>query len=179
MFGFSLRPVPVKSVSSVDVPTKLRTAVANSSVSPVPEIRTDRWKRQRSLQGVLGVHVDDLVGGGNLTFEKAVQWLRTELEFGTWDQSRFRFRGRELSQENNRKSIKISMTKFVQEVEPVAVPKHVKDDLDAPLEANVQSQFRGGIGQHQWFQLQRNPFLSFATGILQSKSLPLAMIMIS
>ena len=72
MFGFSLRPVPVKSVSPVDVPTKLRTAVANSSVSPVPEIRTDRWKRQRSVQGVLGVHVDDLVGGGNLTFEKTV-----------------------------------------------------------------------------------------------------------
>ena len=25
--------------------------------------------------------------------------------------------------------------KFVQEMEPVAVPKHVKDDVDAPLEA--------------------------------------------
>ena len=94
VFGFS-----VKSVSFVDVPTKLRTAVADSSVSLVPEIRTDRWKRQRNVQGVLGVHVDDLVGGGNLTFQKAVQWLRSELEFGTWDPSRFRFRGRELSQE--------------------------------------------------------------------------------
>ena len=52
----------------VEVPTKLRTAVADSSVSPVPEIRTDRWKRHRNVQGVLGVHVDDLVGGGNLTF---------------------------------------------------------------------------------------------------------------
>ena len=64
------------------------------------------------------------------------------------------------------------MTKFVQEVEPVAVPKHVKDDLDAPLEENVQSQFRGGIGQHQWFQLQGNPFLSFATGILAEQVTP-------
>ena len=80
------------------LPTKLRTAVADSSVSLVPEIRTDRWKRQRNVQGVLGVHVDDLVGGGNVTFQKAVQRLRTELEFGTWDQSRFRFRGLELSQ---------------------------------------------------------------------------------
>ena len=35
------------------------------------------------------------------------------------------------------------MSKFAQEMEPVAVPKHVKDDLDAPLEANVHSQFRG------------------------------------
>ena len=34
---------PVKGVSPVDVPTKLKAAVADSSVSPVPEIRMDRW----------------------------------------------------------------------------------------------------------------------------------------
>ena len=55
-------------------------------------------------------------------------------------------------------------------MEPVAVPKHVKDDLDAPLETSVHSQFRGGVGQLQWLQLQGNPLLSFATGILQSRS---------
>ena len=49
----------------------------------------DRWKRQRNVQGVLGVHVDHLLGGGNLAFQRAVQWLRTELEFGAWEQSRF------------------------------------------------------------------------------------------
>ena len=110
---------------------------------------------------MLGVHVDDLVGVGNLSFQRAVQWLRTELEFRTLDQSRFRFRGRELSQSYNRKPIKISMSKVAQEMEPVAVPKRVKDDWDAPLEANVHSQFRGGVGQLQWL-----PLLSFATGIL-------------
>ena len=129
---------------------KLKAAIADSSVSLVPKTHMDRWKRQRNVLGVLGVYVDDLVGGGHLVFQKAVQWLRTELEFGTWEQSRFRFRGRELRQDFNRKSIKISMTKFV----PVAVPKHVKDDLDAPLEANVHSQFRGSVGQLQWLQLQ-------------------------
>ena len=35
-------PSPVESVSTVEVPTELRTAVADSSVSPVPEIPTDR-----------------------------------------------------------------------------------------------------------------------------------------
>ena len=95
----------MKGVAPVDVPTKLEAAVvdssvslvADSSVSHVPEIRKVRWKRQKNVRGVLGVNVDDLVGGGNLAFQKAVQWLRTELEFGTWEQSRFR-----LSQEYNR-----------------------------------------------------------------------------
>ena len=70
---------PVKGVAPVDVPTKLKAAVvdssvslvADSSVSHVPEIRKVRWKRQRIVLGVLGVHVDDLVGGGNLAFSES------------------------------------------------------------------------------------------------------------
>ena len=77
-----------------------------------------------------------------------MQWFRTELNFVTWDQSPFRFRGPELSQEYNRKSIKISMSKFAE---------------------NVHTQFRGGVGQLQWLQLQGHPLLSFATGILQKQ----------
>ena len=61
---------PVKGVSLVDVPTKLKAAVADSSVSPVPEIQMDCWKRQRNVHGVLGVHVGELVGGGNIAFRK-------------------------------------------------------------------------------------------------------------
>ena len=62
---------PAKHVSLVDVPTMLKTAVAHSSVLPVPETQMDRWKRQRNVHGVLGVHVDGLVGGGNLAFQKS------------------------------------------------------------------------------------------------------------
>ena len=40
---------PVNFVLPVDVPTKLKAAVVDSSVSPVPEIRVDRWKRQRNV----------------------------------------------------------------------------------------------------------------------------------
>ena len=35
---------------------------------------------------------------------------------------------------------------------------------------NVHTQFRGGVGRLQWLQLQGNPLLTFATGILQSRS---------
>ena len=41
---------PVKSVSPVDMPTKLKTAVADFSVSLVPEIRMDRWERQKMFK---------------------------------------------------------------------------------------------------------------------------------
>ena len=55
---------PVKPVS------KLKAAVVDFSGLPVLVTQMDRWKRQRSVQGVLGVHVGDLVGGGNFSFRK-------------------------------------------------------------------------------------------------------------
>ena len=48
------------------------------------------------------------------------------------------------------------MSKFAQEMEPASVPKHVKDDLDAPLEAKCTLQFRADVGQLQWLQMQGN-----------------------
>ena len=158
---------PVKGVASVDVPTKLKAAVVDSPVSPVadssvspaadssvshvPEIRKARWKRQRNVLGVLGVHVDDFGWWwGILLFKKLFNGFGQNLNLEPGSKVDFDFVVESLSQEYNRKSIKISMSKFVQEMEPVAVPKHVKDDLDAPLETSVHSQFRGGVGQLQW-----------------------------
>ena len=161
---------PVKHVSPVDVPTKLKAAVVDSSVLLVLETQMDRWKRQRNVQGVLGVHVDDLVGGGNLAFQKAVQWLGLNLNLEPGNKVDFDFVVENCVKSTIENPSRSPCQRFLQEMEPVAVPKHVKDDLDAPLEANVHSQFRGGVGELQWLQLQGNPLLSFAIGILQSRS---------
>ena len=51
---FLLASSRVKHVSLVDVPIKLKAAVADSSMSLVPETHMDRWKRQGNVQGVFG-----------------------------------------------------------------------------------------------------------------------------
>ena len=139
-------PSPVKHASPVVVPTKLRTTVADSSVSTVPEIPARRWKRQRNVQAVLGLQVGDLVGGGSLTFEKAVQWLGLSLSLEpsiskSISNSRSRIESRVQSEIHQDLHAGVCSR-----MEPVDAPKHVKDDLDAPLEANVHSQFRSGVG---------------------------------
>ena len=58
------------------------------------------------------------------------------------------------------------MSKLVQEMEPIAVPKHVKDDLDASLKQAYTLNFVEVSVRPQWLPLQGNPLLSFATGIL-------------
>ena len=161
---------PAKHVPLVDVPTKLKAAVADSLCHLFVKLTcaagNDREMSKVCWESMLTIWLVVEI----LSFRKLCNGFGLNFEFGTWEQSRFRFRGRELCQDYNRKSIRIPMSKSVQEMEPVGVPKHVKDDLDAPLEASVHSQFRGGVGQLQWLQLQGNPLLPFATGILQSRS---------
>ena len=123
---------PVKHVSPVDVPAKLKAAVVDSSVLPVLETQMDRWNREMfkvcgesRLMIWLVVEI--------LLFRKLCNGFGTNLNLEPGNKVDFDFVVRELCQEYNRKSIKISMSKFVQEMVPVAVPKHVKDDLHTPL----------------------------------------------
>ena len=57
-----------------------------------------------------------------LLFRNLCNGFRLGLTFEPGNQCRFQFRGRELCQGYNRKSIKISVSKFVLEMEPVVVP---------------------------------------------------------
>eukprot|EP00969_Alexandrium_andersonii_P062101 2736679-Alexandrium_andersonii.AAC.1 len=40
------------------------------------------WKAKRHVHGILGVHVDDLLGGGDEYWRKSVNELKKRLEFG-------------------------------------------------------------------------------------------------
>ena len=53
------------------------------------------WKHRH---GVLGVHVNDVIGGGDETFDRIMTAVRKEFDFGRWDVGNFRFKGRQISQ---------------------------------------------------------------------------------
>ena len=51
------------------------------------------------IHGVLGVHVDDVIGGGDETLDRIMTAVRKEeFDFGAWDVGNFRFKGRQISQ---------------------------------------------------------------------------------
>ena len=47
------------------------------------------------IHGVLGVHVDDVIGGGNETFDRIRTAVHKEFDLGAWDVGNFRFKGRQ------------------------------------------------------------------------------------
>eukprot|EP00435_Cladocopium_sp_Y103_P068308 s1190_g31.t1 len=52
----------------------------------------------KQLDGILGTHVDDGIGGGNQNFEKALEKLQRTLPFGTREYGNFKFTGLDIEQ---------------------------------------------------------------------------------
>ena len=59
------------------------------------------------------------------------------------------------------------MAQYVDVMTTIAIPKEMRENLDELLSPNRQSQYRGGIGQLQWLQMQGNPLIAYETSLLQ------------
>ena len=55
------------------------------------------------MSGKIRVHVDDVIGGEDETFDRIMTAVRKEFDFGAWDVGNFRFNG-QISQMPNEKS---------------------------------------------------------------------------
>ena len=118
-----------------------------------------KWK----IHGVLGVHVDDVIGGGNETFDRTMTTVRKEFDFGAWDVGNFRFKGRQISQMPNGETV-CDMEQHKQELEQIDVSKADKTKLERVLNLKEHTQFRGGVGSLGWFVDHCCPQLSFSAG---------------
>ncbi len=103
-------------------------------------------------------------------FQKAIAWLKAELEFGAWKQMKFKFRGHELWQTADEKAIRMSMSQYVDAMEPVTIPKEIRGNLEEPLSPHLHSQYRGDAGQLQWLQMRGNPLLAYETSLLGAQA---------
>ena len=121
------------------------------------------------IHGVFGVRVDDVIGGGNETFDRIVTTVRKEFDFGAWDVGNFRFKGRQISQMPNGKIV-LDMEQYKHELEQIEVSK---DDITKPellLNSKDHTQFRGGVGSLGWIVDHCCLQLSFQLAELRRKT---------
>ena len=84
-------------------------------------------RKSGKIHGVLGVHVDDVIGGGNETFDRIMTAVRKEFDFGAWDVGNFRIEGRQISQMPNGEIV-FDMEQHKQELEQIEVSKADKQN---------------------------------------------------
>ena len=102
-------------------------------------------QKSGNIHGVLGVHVDDVIGGGNEIFDRIMTTVRKEFDFGAWDVGNFRFKGRQISQMPNREIV-CDMEQYKHELEQIDVSKADKTKPERVLNSKEHTQFEEVLG---------------------------------
>ena len=121
----------------------------------------------KKCQGVLGIHVDDGIGGGGPLFHAAVEKLRAKFKFGSYDRREFDFTGIHYRQMPDG-GVEYDQIKYLEKISPLSVPKERRATPDASLTSQEVSQLRSIAGALQYAAVHTRPDLAARVGELQS-----------
>ena len=118
--------------------------------------------------GVLGVHVDDGLCGGDQYFQNKVSQLETKFPFGSKKSQSFTFTGIDMQQLPD-KSIVLSQEKYITKIEPIRVAPDRKYSPEEKVTEDERLALRGIIGSLQYASVHTRPDLSSRLSFIQSQ----------
>ena len=117
--------------------------------------------------GILGVHVDDGLCGGDSYFQSQVKALEAKFPFGSRKSQSFVFTGIEMSQQSD-SSIVMSQEKDVSKIEPIHIKPERKSQLELPVTERERQDLRALIGSLQYAAVNTRPDLSSRLSFIQN-----------
>ena len=122
----------------------------------------------RKLHGILGMHVDDGLCGGDPKFISLVQRLQETLPFGSQKEGKFTFTGIELDQLPDM-SIRACQTSYIEGILPIQIFRDRRLTPEDPLSPSEMTSLRGLIGSLQYAVTHTRPDLAARLGEVQSQ----------
>ena len=120
------------------------------------------------IHGVLGIHVDDGIGGGDKVFDQIISALEKKFPFGSKRQGSFTFTGIQVHQEINGDII-LNQKDYIQDIPPIDVPKDRRKNPDSPVTHSELQALRGLIGSLQYSATNTRPDISCRLSLLQAR----------
>ena len=117
-------------------------------------------------EGILGLHVDDGLCGGNQRFQRVLDELEKTYPFGSKRIQQFVFTGIEMQQHSN-KSISLSQSKYVREINPIAISTERKRNPNQEVNPQEKQELRALIGSLQYASVHTRPDISSRLSHLQ------------
>ena len=117
--------------------------------------------------GIIGLHVDDGLCGGNSRFDEILHRLEQKYPFGSKKVQKFTFTGIEMTQ-NHDKSITLSQSKYVRAIEPIHIPQVRRQTPLATVSEEERQALRALIGSLQYASVHTRPDISCRLSFLQS-----------
>ena len=118
-------------------------------------------------EGILGLHVDDGLCGGNARFKGVIQELEKKYPFGSKRVQQFTFTGIDMQQHAN-KSISLSQSRYVREITPITIEAERRKDPMLEVTPKERQELRALIGSLQYASVHTRPDISSRLSHLQS-----------
>ena len=124
-------------------------------------------KNAGRLAGILGVHVDDGIGGGNALYEEKIKELEKKSKFGSYKTHAFTFTGVEVTQRGDH-SIHLSQSQYIKKINPIQIEINRKTQHETPVTEKERLALRGIIGSLQYAATNTRPDIASKLSFLQS-----------
>ena len=124
--------------------------------------------KQHRPCGIIGIHVDDGLCGGNEYFKTKLQELQAKYPFGSQKLGEFVFTGIHLKQKGD-KGIVLSQSEYVRNVNPIKLESNRKSLIDEKINEEERQQLRAIIGSLQYASVNTRPDLASRLSYLQSR----------
>ena len=118
-------------------------------------------------EGILGIHVDDGLCGGNQRFCEKIRQLEKKYPFGSQKINNFTFTGIDLQQLPN-KAIQMSQSNYVRKIQPISISTSRKDQPELTVTDDERQALRGLIGSLQYAAVHTRPDIASRLSFLQS-----------
>ncbi|CAE7416296.1 TY5A [Symbiodinium microadriaticum] len=119
------------------------------------------------VHGVLGIHVDDGIGGGDSYFGRIIEQLRGIYNFGSYDEREFVLTGILFRQWDDG-SIEMDQMAYIEKISPIHVPRDRRLRSEDPLSASEVHELRRLNGSLQYAAVHTRPDIAAKVGFLQS-----------
>jgi transposase InsO family protein len=127
-----------------------------------------RNPKDQTLSGVLGIHVDDGIYGGDQFFQEQISKLESKYPFGSKKSRVFTFTGIDLKQ-NPDNSIELSQSQYVKNINPSCIKPERRAQENEPVTEEERHLLRGLIGSLQYAAVHTRPDLTSSLSQLQSQ----------
>ena len=125
-------------------------------------------KNDHSSHGIIGIHVDDGLCGGDEVFVSKLKQLQEKYPFGSQKLGEFVFTGIHLKQRSD-KGIVMSQSEYVRNINPIKVEINRKSQINEKINEEERQQLRALIGSLQYAAVNTRPDLASRLSYLQSR----------
>ena len=126
------------------------------------------------IHGIIGIHVDDGIRGGDQIFHFKLKQLEAKYPFGSHRKRDMIFTGLRIRQEANHE-IFVDQRDYIQDIPSIQVPRERRADPKSPVTSHELQALRGLIGSLQYAASNTRPDLSCKLSLLQAK-IPVATV---